>query len=103
VALTGEIFEEYRAVAASLQNRFPARNPWGALAWLRIKARWVDPAPLGKRRSRDPEDEPFLACALAAGAKYLVTGDRDLLVLGKPFGVETITPARFLVRLRAAA
>ena len=26
---------------------------------------------------RDPKDAPFLACALAAGAAYLVTGDRD--------------------------
>jgi putative PIN family toxin of toxin-antitoxin system len=100
LALTREVFEEYQAVAAVLQVRFPARNRLGALAWLRQKSLWVDPAPLGRQRSRDPKDDPFLACALAARATYLVTRDRDLLVLGKPFGIETVTPARFLGRLR---
>jgi predicted nucleic acid-binding protein len=43
---------------------------------------------------------PFLSCALAARAKYLITRDDDLLALGKPFGIETITPPRFLAWLR---
>jgi hypothetical protein len=40
-----------------------------------------------------------LACALAACAQYLVTRDDDLLALGKPFGIEMITPAGFLAWL----
>lgn len=100
VAVSAGIFAEYETIVAGFQPRFPARNGCGALAWLRLKADWVEPAPLGKRRSRDAKDDPFLACALAARAKFLVTRDDDLLVLGKPFGIETITPARFLVWLR---
>ena len=100
IAVTKSVFDEYEAVAASFQSRFPACNSAGSLAWLRLKARWVEPAPLGKPRSRDAKDDPFLSCALAARAKYLITRDDDLLVLGKPFGIETITPARFLVWLR---
>ncbi|HOB99328.1 MAG TPA: hypothetical protein PKM43_11350 [Verrucomicrobiota bacterium] len=65
-----------------------------------MKAKWVDPAPLGKRRSRDAKDDAFLACVLAVRAGFVVTRDDDLLALGKPFGVEIITPARFLVWLR---
>ncbi len=99
IAVTRDVFVEYEVIAAGLQPRFPACNSAGALAWLRLKARWVDPAPLGKPRSRDPKDDPFLSCALAARAKYLVTRDHDLLVLGKPFGIETINPARFLAWL----
>ena len=35
--------------------------------------------------SRDPKDDFLLACALEGGADYLITGDRDLLVLnGNP-------------------
>jgi predicted nucleic acid-binding protein len=94
------VFDEYEAVAAELQPRFPACNSAGALAWLRLKARWFEPALLGKSRSRDAKDDPFLACALAARAKWLVTRDDDLLVLGKPFGIEMITPASFLAWLR---
>jgi putative PIN family toxin of toxin-antitoxin system len=100
IAVTRGLFEEYEVVAADLQPRFPACNSVGGLSWIRLKARWVEPAPLGKPRSRDPTDDPCLACALAASAKYLVTRDDDLLVLGKPFGIQTITPAGFLVWLR---
>ncbi|HNU98876.1 MAG: putative toxin-antitoxin system toxin component, PIN family [Verrucomicrobia bacterium] len=100
VAASAEVFAEYEAVAAEFQPRFPACNSAGALAWLRLKAKWVDPAPLGKRRSRDAKDDPFLGCALAARAGFVVTRDHDLLTLGKPFGIEMITPARFLMWLQ---
>jgi len=97
IALTQDLFDEYERIVAEFQPRFPACTSAGALSWLRLKARWVDPAPLGKLRSRDPKDDPVLACALAARAKYLVTRDEDLLVLGKPFGMQIITPGRFLL------
>jgi len=100
VAVTHAVFHEYEEIAFELQPRFLACNSAGALAWLRLKAWWVEPAPLGKPRSRDPKDDPFLACALGSRARFLVTRDNDLLVLGKPFGIETITPDRFLVWLR---
>lgn len=100
VAATAGVFAEYEAVAAEFQGRFPTCNSAGALAWLRLKAIWVEPALLGKPRTRDSKDEPFLACALAAHAKFIVTRDDDLLVLGKPFGIEIVTPSRFLAWLR---
>lgn len=100
IAVSRDVFDEYEAIAAELQFRFPACNSAGALAWLRLKAAWFEPAPLGKPRSRDIKDDPFLACALAARSKYLVTRDNDLLVLGKPFGIKIITPAGFLAWLR---
>lgn len=100
VAVSVEVFAEYEATVAEFQPRFPACNSAGALAWLRLKAACVEPAPLGKRRSRDPKDDPFIACGLAARARFVVTRDDDLLALGKPFGIEIITPARFLVWLR---
>ena len=103
IAVTHDVWSEYEAVAADLQTRFPACNSAGALAWLRLKAAWCEPALLGKQRSRDPKDDPFLACALAARAQYLVTRDNDLLALGKPFGIEIITPMRFLAWLRLSA
>jgi len=100
LVVSRDVFDEYEAIAAELQPRFPACNSAGALAWLRLKAIWIEPALLGKQRSRDAKDDPFLACALAARAKYLVTRDHDLLVLGKPFGIEMIAPANFLAWLR---
>jgi len=44
---------------------------------------------------RDREDDAILACALAAEADYLVTGDNDLLVLKTFKGIKTVTPRDF--------
>jgi uncharacterized protein len=55
---------------------------------------------LGKQRSRDPKDDPLLACALSGGAEYIVSNDRDLLDLEKPFGISMISPAQFLHNIR---
>ena len=69
------------------------------LGWYLDRVRIVIPSPLGKQRSRDPKDDPYLAAALAAEAKCVVTYDDDLLVLGKPFGIEMVKPGEFLRRL----
>ena len=50
---------------------------------------------------RDPNDDMVLACALAAVAEYLVTRDKDLLVLRQYAGIAIVTPEAFLAVLRA--
>lgn len=49
------------------------------------------------RACRDPEDDMVLECCLAAGADYIVTGDRDLLS-AKDFaaGLRILTPKRYV-------
>ena len=61
-----------------------------------MSQRKFEAAPLGKQRSRDSKDDPYIACALAAKATFIVTYDRDLLSLEKPFGIEIIRPAELL-------
>jgi predicted nucleic acid-binding protein len=73
--------------------------PAATMSWYQQNVKRVEPAPLGKQRSRDLKDDPYLACALGAGAKTIVTRDRDLLVLEKPFGIHIMTPRELLVRL----
>ena len=52
----------------------------------------------------DPDDDLFLATALAGGASVVVTGDRrHLLPLGEFGGVRIIDPATFLVDLDSLA
>lgn len=46
--------------------------------------------------SRDPHDDKFINCALAANASYIVSGDKDLLVLKKVSKIKIVTPAEFL-------
>ena len=102
--VTEWICEEYRRVAQRMEAEkiFP-RSPWPMFEWFLSACRSVESEPLGKRRSRDPNDDPYLACALGANAGLIVSRDEDLLVLGKPFGVEVLTPRAFLSRLTRGA
>jgi len=100
--LTRDILAEYESVIPEiLAEEMPGLDALPKLTWIRSKSRLVEPASLGKQRSRDLKDDLYLAGALAASAPYLVTYDADLLALGKPFGIEAIRPAEFLRRLEA--
>jgi putative PIN family toxin of toxin-antitoxin system len=91
--------ETKETVAALATRKNAKHNVGGALTWYLDIVKPVEPAPLGKQRSRDAKDDPYLAAALAARAD-IVTYDKDLLDLGKPFGVEILRPAEFLNRFR---
>jgi putative PIN family toxin of toxin-antitoxin system len=54
------------------------------------------PGNLRVQASRDPEDNKFLEAAIEGNARYLVTGDKDLLELKAYKGARIITPAGFL-------
>jgi len=58
----------------------------------------VDPEPLAPV-SRDPDDDHVLACALAASADFIVSGDTDLLVLETFRDIPILSPAQALERL----
>ncbi|MFA4890003.1 MAG: putative toxin-antitoxin system toxin component, PIN family, partial [Candidatus Omnitrophota bacterium] len=45
---------------------------------------------------RDIKDAKIIACALAGKTGYIVTGDKDLLVLKEYKGVQIVTPRAFL-------
>lgn len=47
----------------------------------------------------DPDDDAVLACALAADAEVIVSGDRDLLGLKKHKDVRILTATELLVEL----
>ena len=91
------ILAEYERIAWEIKaEERLTRDPAPALAWIKRKARHVDPVSLPRRTCRDPKDDKFLECAFAAQAEYLVSRDRDLLVLEKPFGIQVVTPRQFL-------
>jgi putative PIN family toxin of toxin-antitoxin system len=47
------------------------------------------------RDCRDPDDDKFLELALASGARAIVTGDKDLLVLNPWRGIRMVKLADF--------
>ena len=61
---------------------------------LSLQVELVEPEPLSGKAVRDPDDIPVLGTFLAAGADYLITGDRDLLALADRYP-SIVTPADF--------
>jgi putative PIN family toxin of toxin-antitoxin system len=99
IVLSPEIVREVVSVVyrPSLQQRFPqmAMPPHidRVLAVLR-EAEMVGPdhvVPV----CRDPEDDKFFACALAAGADYLVSEDLDILEVAEYQGIRSVSAAEF--------
>jgi putative PIN family toxin of toxin-antitoxin system len=101
--VTPQILEEYHRIIKELEaDKTFKVSPWPLFQWFIERCKTVEPAPLGKQRSRDPKDDPYLACALAARARFIISRDPHLLDLEKPFGIEIVTSRVFLRRLTEA-
>lgn len=61
-------------------------------------AETVETAPIEETALRDPDDVAVLACALAARAEAIVSGDDDLHALGSYQGIPVLSPADCLKR-----
>ena len=46
--------------------------------------------------TRDPKDDPIVACARGGEVGFIVSGDGDLLELGEYEGIKVVTPRRFV-------
>ena len=61
----------------------------------------VEAAPIEEPALRDPDDAHVLACALAARADAIVSGDADLHALGSYLGIPVLSPADCVRRIAA--
>lgn len=100
LVLSPAILAEYQRAGAALAARHPnATAPLEPiLVLLARSATIVDAPPLGEPIAPDPDDDKFLACALAAGAAIIVTGDKLLLSVSGWAGLEILTPRQFFNR-----
>ena len=96
LVVSPEILDEYRRVAVELADRFAGVDPTPWLELVATRAELVDAPPLDQRVCSDPDDEKFLACAVASGARFVVTGDRSLLNVSGFGGVSVVTPRQFV-------
>lgn len=69
-------------------------TPLGIVIDLRRLVRLVEPADVPRVIPADPDDDHVLACAIAARAELIVSGDRHLLDLGGDYrGIHIASPA----------
>jgi len=95
VLLSAHILDELRRVLPRLTHRHgltPAEID-DLVDALSIQAEVVEPLPAVEPDLRDADDQPVLNTLLAAGANYLITGDKDLLALAERYPI--VTPAQF--------
>jgi len=59
------------------------------------QASMIDPLPFSPDICRDPDDVKILGLAVAANANYIVSGDKDLLVLKEFQGIPILNPRAF--------
>ncbi len=71
------------------------------VAYYRGIAQSVEAVPIEEAALRDPDDAAVLACALAARAEAIVSGDGDLHALGSYQGIPVLSPADCLRRVAA--
>ena len=99
VVASKEIVDEYEEIILRLQQKYPAittKIPFHEiLAKLEIIRVSSD-----IHVSRDPDDDKFISCAVDGKCLYIVSGDSDLLSIGKYEGIEILTVADFLDRLK---
>ena len=62
-------------------------------------AETVEAAPIEVATLRDPDDTAVLACAIAARAEAIVSGDADLHALGSYRGIPILSPADCVRRI----
>ena len=85
------------------RNLPPSSNAWGCaqkkyLRYLEL-AQLIDAPPIEEPRLRDPDDAAVLACAAAARADSIVSGDADLQMLARYRGIDILSPAQALVHI----
>lgn len=98
LVLSPEILAEYRRAGTELSVRYPSRRDAlsPVLALLAMRATLVDVVPWPAPISADPEDDKFLAAALAGGAAIVISGDRHLRDVSGWRGIEVLTTRQFV-------
>jgi putative PIN family toxin of toxin-antitoxin system len=95
VAVSAAILEEYHRVGSVLAERYEGVALEPLLTLLAVNAEVVEAPELSERVCEDPDDDKFLACALAAGSGVVVSGDKHLIRVSGWSGIEVLRPRQF--------
>lgn len=79
IALSEETLQEYERVGKALAAKYPEIHLEPILELLSVEADLFSCSGLPDQVCQDKADDTFLACAMAAGARVVVSGDRHLL------------------------
>lgn len=96
LAISLPILEEYRRVLDEFAKERQMLVLNSVLKVIELRSEIVKPVPFSEPVCSDPDDDKFLEAAIAAGADYIVSGDKALLNVKFHHEVEVVRPSRFL-------
>jgi uncharacterized protein len=91
-----EILEEYQRVGEILAEQFPGVNLQPIIDLVTTNAEVFPNQVLPESLCEDPDDDKFIACALAGRCRVIVSGDRHLLKVSGFRGLTVMSPRRFI-------
>ncbi len=91
---TVEIINEYEETVQEMIERKQGHIDRSILTPLISTLEIIEPVS-DIKISRDPDDDKFISCAKDAHALYIVSGDKDLLVLEKYENINIVTARNF--------
>jgi putative PIN family toxin of toxin-antitoxin system len=94
--ISPEILREYERVGEELADRFPAIDLRPILELATVEAELFTPRELPEPICADPDDDKFIACALAGKSRMVVSGDKHLLKLSGFRGIQVLRPREFV-------
>ncbi len=77
--------------------KIPAKKTSEIIHYLKNQTQWVNPEREMVENLRDPNDQMVIATALSGGADYLITGDKDILILKKVKKTVILSPRDFWI------
>ena len=94
--LSLEVLDEYQRTLDELSRTKGLSAPVGIIDHLLLNAELIVPGDLVEQICDDPDDDKFIALALAARANYLVSGDKALLRVADIDRLQIVTAKQFL-------
>jgi uncharacterized protein len=96
LVVSPEILAEYERVGQELAKDYPPVNLAPFLELLAFKAEVICAPDLPEQICSDPDDDKFLACALASSTKVITSGDKALKKTNGYAGIEVLSPRDFV-------
>ena len=96
LVISQEILEEYQRVGETLAYQFPGVDLGPILELVTVKAELTQAPSLPEPVCDDPDDDKFLACALASNSEVIISGDKHLLKVSGYCGINVLRPRKFL-------
>jgi uncharacterized protein len=98
LVISQEIFREYCRVGEIIAEELPSINLQPILDLVIIEAELYDAKGFAEPICSDPDDDKFLACAIASGNRIIVSGDKHLIKVSGFQGIEILRPHEFIKR-----